>query len=469
MSTIIKYQLEFTDIGLKISNDAFSGDFILDADINATMSRGASGATFDIKIYDLPDAKAQALHDQLKNSHRGTVNIKLGYMDDRSVFGTVMEGIYTKVGANVSGEHFITSVKGMETGTHALTRTAFQNNVSGASTIADALKAVLSKATITEGEISTSPSITNVDEPLQDAALRGDHLIDVIDDLAKMAHAELVVVDKQVSVGKPVTDDSYKPKPFSRDSNLASFEPFAKEVSEDTDINLLEPVAASDAIGFRFKVFGDPKLRPGQAVLTDLKGFNKAAGVSFRVHSVMHTYSSTTGYICDGIAVKACTDDRCRRLEDSIALPTPDAVVQSISQRVQQKLKQRASIEVGAVKSYSAGAAGDTQHTATLYYGQKSRASETQPSIRTDVETNDDQLLKNKPMLSPFAWRKCGLVTPVYPRHESRADSQSQSAGRRNDRGVPVAEYAFVPAPRKQDRRLVALPPGGCGRLFAAC
>jgi hypothetical protein len=415
MSVIIKYQLDFTDIGLKVSNDAFAGDFILDADINASMSRGASGATFDIKIYDLPNAKAQALHDQLKTSHRGKVNIKLGYMDDPSIFGNVMEGIYTKVTANVEGDHFVTSVKGMESGTHALTRTAFQNNVAGSSTVQDALKAVLSKAVITEGEISTAPAITNVDAPLQDAALRGDHLMDVIDRLAEMAQAELVVVDKRVSLGKPVTDDSYKPKAFSRDSNLATFQPFAKEVPEDTDINLLEPVPPTDAIGFHFKIFGDPKLRPGQSVVTDLTGFNSSAGTVFRVHSVVHSFSSSTGYVCDGVAVKICTDDRCRRLEDAISLPTADAVVQGIAQKVQQKQKQKPSVEVGAVKAYSAGSASDTQHTATLYYGQKSRPSETQPSIRTDVQRSEDQLMKNKPILSPFAWRKCGLVTPVYP------------------------------------------------------
>jgi hypothetical protein len=415
MSVIIKYQLEFPDVGLKVSNDAFSGDFILDADVTAKMNRGASGSSFEIKIYDLPDAKAQALHDQVEKSHRGKVKIKLGYMDDPGGFAQVMEGIFTKVTAAVDGDHFVTSMKGMEAGTHALTRTAFQNNVSGSSTVKDALGAVLTKANITEGEIDTTPRVTNLNVPLQDAALRGERLMDVIDRLAQMAHAELVVVDKTVSMGKPVTDNSYKPTTFTRNSNMAVFEPFASEIPQDNDVNLLEPIPPTKALGFQFKVFGDPKMRPGQSVLTDLKGFNSAAGAEFRIYTLVHSFSTTSGYLCAGVAVKACTDDGCRKQEDSLKLPSADAVVQSLAQKVDQKQKQKPSVEVGAVKAYTAGTESQAPHTGTFYYGQKSNASETQPSIRTEVKKNEDQVLKNKPLLSPFAWRKCGLVTPVYP------------------------------------------------------
>ena len=86
MGVIIKYQLDFSDVGLKVSNDVFSGDFILDADITAQMARGSAGSTFELKIYDLPDQKATALHQQVKTSHRGKVAIKLGYMDDPGGF-----------------------------------------------------------------------------------------------------------------------------------------------------------------------------------------------------------------------------------------------------------------------------------------------------------------------------------------------------------------------------------------------
>jgi len=414
MGVIIKYQLDFSDVDLKVSNDVFAGDFILDADITAQMARGSAGSTFELKIYDLPNQKAKALHQQVKTSHSGKVAIKLGYMDDPGGFSKVMDGIFTKVSAAVDGDKLVTTIKGMETATHALTRTSFLNNLNGASTVQDAVRATLSNAKFTEGEVDTSPKLNNITDSLQDAVLRGDHLIDVLDSLAQIAHAELVVVDKQVSIGKPIENDDYSPKPFSRDVNLAFFTPFTQEIPEESDVNVLEPVKPNDAIGFHFKIAGDPKLRPGQKVSTNFRGFDNDSGV-FRAHTVIHNFSSTNGYICEGVALKICTDDRCRRQEEAITFPSADGVIQKLSQHIQQKQKQRPSVEIGAVKEYKTGSSSDAKHSANLYYGQKFKTSETQPSIRVEVEQKDDQLLRNKPISSPFAWRKCGLVTPVYP------------------------------------------------------
>ena len=66
-------------------------------------------------------------------------------------------------------------------------------------------------------------------------------------------------------------------------------------------------------------------------------------------------------------------------------------------------------IEVTSVK-----AAADA-YQADLYYGQPAPSNETQPSINAAIKEQDDHVYEGKPIGSPFAWRKCGLVTPVYP------------------------------------------------------
>ena len=69
MGVIIKYQLKFPEVELRVSNDVLSGDFIIDADITATTLRGAAGSSFEIKLYDLPQKKAQEIEQRLQRSN----------------------------------------------------------------------------------------------------------------------------------------------------------------------------------------------------------------------------------------------------------------------------------------------------------------------------------------------------------------------------------------------------------------
>jgi len=407
MGVIISYQIALPDIGLKLSNDAYGGDLILDADIKAEMARGVAGGSFEIKLYDLPLKKANELFEKVKTAHRGTVRVKLGYMDSFSGLDAVMEGIFTKVTTSVDSDRLVTTIKGLETGTHALTKTRSEQSLAGATTVRGAVSTLLEQAKITEGEIARQARCTLTDD-LQDATLRGESLLEILDSIAQRAGAELLVVDKRVSIGKPIRDDDYGPKPFTRDSNLAVFRPFVKEVPAEEGDNVLEKIPPADAIGFNFTIAGDAKLRPGQRVATNLDGYDRAAG-EFRIHTLVHNFSSSTGYVCEGIALVVCTDERCRRQEEALTLPSADAVVQGLTRRIQRKAKTRPSIEIGAIKSHD-----PAKHRATVYYGQRFRPTETQPSVRAEVEAKADQLLTNKPLISPFAWHKCGLVTPVY-------------------------------------------------------
>src|SRR5712692_1002287 len=73
---------------LQVSNDVFSGKYILDADVTLTMTAGDAADTFAIKLTNLPLEAA----DQLKTRHADglsknppqplLVEIYLGYFDE---------------------------------------------------------------------------------------------------------------------------------------------------------------------------------------------------------------------------------------------------------------------------------------------------------------------------------------------------------------------------------------------------
>ena len=431
MSVIIKYVIDFTKAGFAVSNDLFRGDFIIDASVRVVMSRGAAGGTFEIKLYDLPESKAALLNEKVKKPSDARVTIKLGYMDGD--FETVMEGIYRDVSATVEGDSLVTTVKGEDSGTSALKRKRFQKGFDGKIDLADAVTKLLQEAfpeaagARDDKEINQVPKVEkNVKVEVEDILLQGETMMDVLDSLSHKVGAEFLVCDRTVQIGKPIMNDSYKPDEFDPDRNLAEFRPIAKNLpGEEEGDNRLTKIPAADALGFRFIIAGDPRLRPAQSVFAKVEtknngkveGYRKKPGADFRIHSLVHSLNMTGGYTCEGTAVKPCQgdDDNCRRQQDALGLDNPDAIAQKLAQKTKDELARRAAIEVGAVKQYNAGDADAAPHRSTLFSGQPFARSETQPSIRAEVEEKEKQLLRNKPIVSPFAWHKCGLVVPVYP------------------------------------------------------
>src|SRR5262249_42732508 len=138
MGVIIKYQLEFPEIGLKVSNDLFKGEFVIDADITATFGRAATGSSFEINLYDLPMEKAKELAEARKSQRLLRALIRLGYFD--APFDHVMEGAVTKVAAAVSDNKLITTVKGEELGAYALKNAKVSSLPPSSAKIADAVK-----------------------------------------------------------------------------------------------------------------------------------------------------------------------------------------------------------------------------------------------------------------------------------------------------------------------------------------
>jgi hypothetical protein len=220
-------------------------------------------------------------------------------------------------------------------------------------------------------------------------------------------------------VGRPIEHDGEAGAPeLEADRNLVKLEPFTKTISPEYSSFRLEPLRPDAVHGFKFIVLGDPKLRPGQRLHASVEGYSDIASGDFRISSVAHRFTLAGGYVCEGVALKACPagDDACRRQLEAGQAPSADAAAAYINSQLENFPRRRPFIEVGEVKQYRAGGAGGEQtHRADLYYNQRVPNEETQPSQRVAVEHDEEKVYLSKPMVSPFAWKKCGLVVPVYP------------------------------------------------------
>jgi len=72
----------------------------------------------------------------------------------------------------------------------------------------------------------------------------------------------------------------------------------------------------------------------------------------------------------------------------------------------------RPGVAVGEVVEYAAGA--DGKHLATLHYAQRPDPAVVSPSVASPVDSTVD--LHDKPIASPFAFDRTGLIVPVYPK-----------------------------------------------------
>jgi hypothetical protein len=95
-------------------------------------------------------------------------------------------------------------------------------------------------------------------------------------------------------------------------------------------------------------------------------------------------------------------------------------------------------VDVGEVTDYKTGA--DGKHLATLNYGQTPTPDVVEPSVETPI--GSDTKLHDKPIASPFAWDKCGLMVPAYPGQRALL---AHNAGDAND--AVVAGYLWSEDP----------------------
>jgi len=389
---------------LKVSNDVLAGDFCIDADISVKMHRWDAGSEFEIKLYDLPEAKVTALEETLKSNETAAVKISLGYFDTNDEL--VLDGIYVDVNRDVAGDQLVTTIKGQEKAFFACTTTKYTGSLRGDKSYKAAIGELLSQAQLPEGCSSTEPQVNdNLPAGLLSNLTFRDTVLLSINDLAKRANAEFLIADGKVFFGAPILNNLVETAQLDFAVNLAKFDPITKkmlstESGDSPDIN-------ADIKGFTFTVVGDPKMRPGQRIVVN--DIDKYKSPEFRIRHVEHAFSSSAGYRCIGAATEQIKNGETARWIDSKIDHSAGAALKRLTDGIRSRGVENPVIEVGAVKSAGAG------YRSSLYYGQPAPGNETQPSINAAIKQQDDHVYEDKPIASPFAWRKCGLVTPLYP------------------------------------------------------
>jgi hypothetical protein len=493
---IIKYLVEFPDVPLKVSNDITLGDFTLDASIKVQMKRGSDGCTFQVDLFDLPKAKGDFLSilpvptppvsdptgltggssaggDSDKKSALSDVGkkvvISLGYFD--GTFAKVIDGVVDSAIATVQGEKLVTTIKGQETSTRALKLTNCSSTFKPGTEVYKAIEQLLAdaKPNAKGGEfpnLKSLPPVAN-GKPIifGNKSASGTSLMDGVSKLTGFANSEMLVIDKTLYVGVPIKIDSHTPPKFTPAVNLAKFEPFKKNIPPQTDPTVSKLLKETSADGFNFTTTGDPEMRPAQKISVDLDTIT--SGLEYRIQEVTHNFSTSSGYTCDGVVTNTVVDDNAKRREAQAKKPTADTIIDGLGQIASAHRKQSPSVEVGQIKSYTEGSAstspGDPAspepNTADVYLGQIYDTKETQPSIHVEVQNSDKQVAKGKPIISPFAWHKCGLIVPVYPgmktvlSHDLALEDDSLVCG-----FIWSDKPAFAPPPNKKGDWWLSLP-----------
>jgi hypothetical protein len=395
-----------TALPLKVSNDVFSGQYILDADVRLTMASGPTASTFDLTLTNLPmDAKnlLQSKHaDGLRDHKPLHVKIFLGYFDEGATFSPpdpVMEGAIIRLHSEVNeGGVLETHISGQEIGGYRLrTKCKISYAQRGPATAVSFLQKVLqdTRVTLKDGHGLTT-QLTNY-------TLRADNGLDALGKLADGAQAPLVIRDNQVFIKNTVgAGDAVT---FSPDKDLVRLDDGA-ESDEDPDLSQQEQngkLKISARPSLSLTVLGNAALRVGLPVKLDLPDAPKGA---LRIHHLVHRFSAKSGYTCELVLLAA---------EPGALAKVPvgaHGVVQRFRDLAESTQKQGAAIDVGEVTEYAAGS--DQKHLATLNYGQSPASDAVAPSVATPVD--DGTPLHSKPIASVFAFHQCGLMVPVYPK-----------------------------------------------------
>jgi hypothetical protein len=134
--------------------------------------------------------------------------------------------------------------------------------------------------------------------------------------------------------------------------------------------------------------------------------------VDFRIHSLIHKLSMNGGYVCEG--------GQPRRVRTNTAVDSKmhSAWATRIEWRKAIAANQRRDAPQSGHRSrkreaIQSGTQGWPCRTTLLLANDLPRSRRNPASGRSGEE--EKQLYLNKPIASPFAWHKCGLVVPVYP------------------------------------------------------
>jgi hypothetical protein len=387
MGLVIWYQLSFLPAEsapplLRVSNDMLSGTYIVDAQVTTTARVGPSAASFEATLHDLPKAASALLVEQRRRGDL-LVDVHLGYLDRPDRRRSVMRALVTEIGTVVRGGELLTILKGRELAGSRLLHTAFSYHRPGSST----LRAVLDELTATtEVNIIAGAEVLGAPLDLTDFTITGVSAMEVLARLAAWTGTTFAVRDGILHLGSAVTDG------------------VATEV--DTRTNLVrqsrreraDDDGATAATVYEFTVLGDPALALGGTVRTP-------AGPDVTITALRHRFLAG-GFVTEVDAVAG-------PLTVAVRATGLEGFVDGLMTRVLTAVTGRTAVRVGDVDGYHPGGDGEHGgHRVTVNVGQDAPAPGAAPSVDAPVGT--ELALHAKPIVSPFAWDRCGLVVPAY-------------------------------------------------------
>ncbi|MCD0449196.1 hypothetical protein LO762_08345 [Actinocorallia sp. API 0066] len=411
---------------LRVSNDVFGGEYVLDAEIRIDLVSGAAASTFSITFTSLPADVVETLRSRHAAALAGgkplSVVLSLGYFDDpdgRSA--PVVRGVVTSIRTRVSesGE-LLTDLRGMEAAGFQLLRTAIRaSHADGPLTAA--VKAIAKAASGAGDALAVAAAGLPEAECF---TLRAGDGLEALRQVADFAKAPLVIGDGTIRVGTAVGTGT--PLRFTATDNIVTLTHVQEDpedlVPRPPDTGADDPlgaaagaVAALAGVGpagkadaartsVELTVLGDPAIRPGlPAVLEPADGRDAPPG-TLRVERAVHVFGRH-GYTCDVTLVVAEPGRRAVRTSGA------DGLARRFRDLAESVRTEHPAIDVGEVARYRDGRTGG--HLADLRYGQSPAADVVAPSVETEVDR--EPLLRARPMASPFAFHNCGLMVPVLP------------------------------------------------------
>jgi hypothetical protein len=168
-------------------------------------------------------------------------------------------------------------------------------------------------------------------------------------------------------------------------------------------ISVRGATASADSMdGQDFNFPGLPSLRPFDVAILGTK--------KFRIQQITHQLTVVGGYTCCG---RALSPGASIADAQQAGRPSGALVAWQLKQNLNQRDRNRPAVDIGDVNTYTPGG-----HTTTLDLGHSSTPDMPSPTVQATLGDKPVPL-NDKPIASPFAFDKCGLMVPVYPKMRS--------------------------------------------------
>ncbi len=160
-------------------------------------------------------------------------------------------------------------------------------------------------------------------------------------------------------------------------------------------------------------------------LVDSISAFDDANAVALYVMSVTHQLSKTAGFstTLTGVEFDPATpwDTMTPAAEESGATDQPgagttgeDRLASAISSQARTALQQKRHADIGQVRAHTASGDDPHRHTTSVWRGTTLDGGPHE-SVRNAFEQGRVSRFNEIPIVSPFAWGKCGLVLPRYP------------------------------------------------------